>query len=391
MAELQGPSVQPWHTFTAMFVTFWAVSAYFDHFLMTIVFCVAFGVLAEIYSKMMMEGDGPDRPAKIEFEDVADEEKKMLRKLEEEKIKQELEILEIMKAEEELERQKKLLIEKVQMEQDQKNKPEEIDFNNQVIEIKEEVPVAHTVDTDSVLCAVQEEENEILPPLPSKDFFNDAVCESLPSRSEDKIEELVVDNEEEVEVEDEAPPSVPCRDFFDVTVNEEEDSFETENFETRDSSQSLPLQDQEETKNILMDTDIDTVYVNESDLLNQTEVLGQIEDENTINDVIFNREAESQVESKHCVEDENEVNNKIVSMLETTMDMMDKRHFQDSEDLISSPENASENEEKLIDFDNDESTDEGINIEIQHNDDKSENIFDYDKTSESLLDSPGKL
>ena len=391
MAELQGPSasVQPWHTFTAMFVTFWAVSAYFDHFLMTIVFCVAFGVLAEIYSKMMMEGDGTDRPAKIEFEDVADEEKKMLRKLEEEKIKQELEILEIMKAEEELERQKKLLIEKVQMEQDQKNKPEEIDFNNQVIEIKEEVPVAHTVDTDSVVRAVQDEENEIPPPLPSKDFFNDAVCDSLPSRSEDKIEELVVDNEEEVEVEDEAPPSVPCRDFFDVTVNEEEDSFETENFETRDSSQSL--QDQEETKNILMDTDKDTVYVNESELLNQTEVLGQIEDENTINDVIFNREEESQVESKHCVEDENEVNNKIVSMLETTMDMMDKRHFQDSEDLISSPENAGENEEKLIDFDNDESTDEGINIEIQHNDDKSENIFDYDKTSESLLDSPGKL
>ena len=78
-------------------------------------------------------------------------------------------------------------------------------------------------------------------------------------------------------------------------------------------------------------------------------------------------------------------------MLETTMDMMDKRHFPDSEDLISSPENVSENEEKLIDFENDVSTDEGINFEIQHNDDKSENIFDNDKTSESLLDSPGKL
>ena len=384
MAELQGPSVQPWHTFTAMFVTFWAVSAYFDHFLMTIVFCVAFGVLAEIYSKMMMEGDGTDRPTvKIEFDDVADEEKKMLRKLEEEKIKQELEILEIMKAEEELERQKKLLIEKSQMAE--KNDPEEIESHNKVIEI-EEVSVAQTVDNDSVVRNVHEEEDELPPALPSKDFFNDAVCESSLPRSEDNIEELVVDNEEEVEVEDEAPPPVPCRDFFDVTVNEEEDSFETENFETRDSSQSLPLQDQEETKNVL----VDTVNVNESELLNQTEVLGQIEDENTINDLIFTREEESLIEPKHCVEDENEVNNKIVSMLETTMDMMDKRHFQDSEDLISSPENVSENEEKLIDFENDVS-DEGINIEIQHNDDKSENIFDYDKTSESLLDSPGKL
>ena len=77
-------------------------------------------------------------------------------------------------------------------------------------------------------------------------------------------------------------------------------------------------------------------------------------------------------------------------MLETTMDMMDKRHFPDSEDLILSPENISENEEKLIDFENDPSTDEGINFEIQHNDDKFENISDYDKANESLLDSPGK-
>jgi len=391
MAEIQGPSIQPWHTFTAMFVTFWAVSAYFDHFLMTIVFCVAFGVLAEIYSKIIMEGDGANRAVKID--DDAEEERKMLKKLEEERIKQELEILEIMKAEEELERQKKLLIEKSQRAEG--NDQEENGSHNQVFEI-EEAPVAHTADADSVVMAVHETEEDIPPALPSKDFVNTAVCESgnLLSDSDAKIEDLVIENEDEEEFEDEAPPPVPCRDFFDVTVNEEEDSFETENFNTRESYHGLPLQDEEETQNDLVDKDFETTTsgeINENgepESPDQTEVIGQIEEQNTINNLIFTREEESQIEPKHCVLDENEVNNKIVSMLETTMDMMDKRHFQDSEDLISSPENVSENEEKLIDFENDVSIDEGINFEIQHNDDKSENIFDNDKTSESLLDSP---
>ena len=394
MAEIQGPSIQPWHTFTAMFVTFWAVSAYFDHFLMTIVFCVAFGVLAEIYSKIIMEGDGANRAVKID--DVAEEERKMLKKLEEERIKQELEILEIMKAEEELERQKKLLIEKSQRAEG--TDQEENGSHNQVFEI-EEVTFTHTADADSVVMAVHETEEDIPPALPSKDFVNTAVCESgnLLSDSDAKIEDLVIENEDEEEFEDEAPPPVPCRDFFDVTVNEEEDSFETENFNTRESYHGLPLQDEEETQNDLVDKDFETTTsgeINENgepESPDQTEVIGQIEEQNTINNLIFTREEESQIEPKHCVLDENEVNNKIVSMLETTMDMMDKRHFQDSEDLISSPENVSENEEKLIDFENDVSIDEGINFEIQHNDDKSENIFDNDKTSESLLDSPGKL
>ena len=92
-----------------MFVSFWAVSAYFDHFLMTIVFCVAFGVLAEIFTKMVMEGEGLKQPGKLHLRDVASTEREMLRELEEERIKQELEILEIMKAEEELEIEKKLL------------------------------------------------------------------------------------------------------------------------------------------------------------------------------------------------------------------------------------------------------------------------------------------
>ena len=418
MAETQAPSIQPWHTFTAMFVTFWAMSAYFDHFLMTIVFCVAFGVLAEIYSKTVMEGDETKSPVKIEIDNVADEERKMLKKLEEKKIKQELEILEIMKAEEELERQKKLLMEMSQIKE--KDTPEKLESQNPVSEMVE-VPVARAVDPVSVVHEIEEdnppsppskdflneahvldpvhvyeEENDNPPALPSKDFLNITDCENrdLLSRSEDKDEELEVKNEddEEVEEEFEAPPPVPCRDFFDVTVNDEEDSFVADNFETKDSSH-LSLQDQQDTSNFYDDKGIETAAVIEntgSETFNQTQIIGQIEDQNKINNLISPTEEDCQIEPKQCVEDEDEVNNKIVSMLETTMDMMDKRHFPDSEDLISSPENISENEEKLIDFENDPSTDEGVNFEIQHNDDKFENISDDDKANESLLDSPGK-
>ena len=63
MEEL--PSIQPWQGFTAMFVTFWAVSAYFDHFLMTTVFCIAFGVISEIFVKTAYGGDN-ETPTELE-------------------------------------------------------------------------------------------------------------------------------------------------------------------------------------------------------------------------------------------------------------------------------------------------------------------------------------
>ncbi len=51
MEEMGG--LQPWQLFTALFAAFWAVSAYFENLLMTLVFAVSFGVLAEILSKYM--------------------------------------------------------------------------------------------------------------------------------------------------------------------------------------------------------------------------------------------------------------------------------------------------------------------------------------------------
>jgi len=55
--EADPGAIQPWQLFTAMFVGFWATSAYFDHFLLTTVFCIAFGVVAEIVTKHLFSND----------------------------------------------------------------------------------------------------------------------------------------------------------------------------------------------------------------------------------------------------------------------------------------------------------------------------------------------
>lgn len=46
-------SLQPWQIFSALYLGFWSLSAYFDHFLMTFVFCLAFGVMSEIATRYM--------------------------------------------------------------------------------------------------------------------------------------------------------------------------------------------------------------------------------------------------------------------------------------------------------------------------------------------------
>jgi len=46
-------SLQPWQIFSALYLGFWSLSCYFDHFLMTFVFCLAFGVMSEIATRYM--------------------------------------------------------------------------------------------------------------------------------------------------------------------------------------------------------------------------------------------------------------------------------------------------------------------------------------------------
>jgi len=56
-----------WQIFSGLFVTFWITTAYFDHFLMTAVFCIVFGVVGEIITKEMY-GDSADKKKKNEKE-----------------------------------------------------------------------------------------------------------------------------------------------------------------------------------------------------------------------------------------------------------------------------------------------------------------------------------
>ncbi|XP_023345089.1 uncharacterized protein LOC111714252, partial [Eurytemora carolleeae] len=46
-------SLQPWQIYSSLYLVFWCVAAYFDHFLLTFVFCIAFGVISEIATKYM--------------------------------------------------------------------------------------------------------------------------------------------------------------------------------------------------------------------------------------------------------------------------------------------------------------------------------------------------
>merc|ERR1711887_296012 len=78
--EQEGGGLQPWQVFTAMFVGFWAISAYFDHFLLTGVFCIAFGVLGEIMTKMIY-GENIGKNLEIQKEEL----KRLLEIVEKEK------------------------------------------------------------------------------------------------------------------------------------------------------------------------------------------------------------------------------------------------------------------------------------------------------------------
>ena len=51
--------LQPWHIYTAIFVTFWALSAYFDNFFMTAILCVAGGFGSDTFRRYLA-ADGND-------------------------------------------------------------------------------------------------------------------------------------------------------------------------------------------------------------------------------------------------------------------------------------------------------------------------------------------
>ena len=144
MEEL--PGFQPWQGFTAMFVTFWAMSAYFDHFLMTTVFCIAFGVLSEILVKTVYGGETENTPTEL------DTNKKQLEDLV-----------------------------SLASEQEQDLASEEKEEEGEVIHVDEEPAIAGDYDVD------EEEEMDDdgpPPPLPVRDYEDD--------QEENKTEDLLI-------------------------------------------------------------------------------------------------------------------------------------------------------------------------------------------------------
>merc|ERR1711953_816492 len=144
MEEL--PGFQPWQGFTAMFVTFWAVSAYFDHFLMTTVFCIAFGVFSEILVKTVYGGETENTPTEL------DTNKKQLEDLV-----------------------------SLASEQEQDLASEEKEEEGEVIPVDEEPPIAVDYDVDE-----EEEMDDDGPPptLPVRDYGDD--------QEENKTEDLLI-------------------------------------------------------------------------------------------------------------------------------------------------------------------------------------------------------
>lgn len=53
--------LQPWHIYTAIFVVFWALTAYFDNFLVTAVLCVAGGFGSDTFRRYL--AGNVDEPA----------------------------------------------------------------------------------------------------------------------------------------------------------------------------------------------------------------------------------------------------------------------------------------------------------------------------------------
>lgn len=200
----EGEGVQPWQVFTAMFVAFWAASAYFNHFLMTLVFCIAFGVFGELMTKFMYG-------------------EKLARNLEQQK--------------EDL----KILLEKVN---DMDNKEDEygIELDIDAEEHVTSIPEPVTVTNEEI---VEDEEDEP-PPLPTKDYEmgniqtveedNNTCMNPLEMEIEDDATNLTIENIE-LELTDHA-------EVVDTNVNIDIVKNENENQNLENEIQNLENQNQ---------------------------------------------------------------------------------------------------------------------------------------------------
>ena len=278
--------------FKGMFVFFWAISAYFDHLLMTMVFCIAFGVLAEIYVKKFIHEEDFERERSSP---EAEKYREVLKMLEEEKARQEKELQEIIKAQENLEREAlttlndPISIEAAEVvnicqngvEDDQEDSvlaPEfpartQIDINKMVIngsEVEENAPplpsrnnssfmpqqfaaeVTEDDFNDDQFIDDDEDEDECPPPIPGRDYTHD----------QNQNEEPPIDNETQELQDDSPPPPIPSRDYIEAPGKFSHDDtlkVQEEDPELRNNNQDTLI---EESPLILSDENMDNFNKN---------------------------------------------------------------------------------------------------------------------------------
>lgn len=198
--EHEGGGLQPWQVFTAMFVGFWAISAYFDHFLLTGVFCIAFGVLGEIMTKMIY-GENIGKNLEIQKEEL----KRLLEIVEKEKTQPEED--ELFEIQQNIVHQEEILCIKTDKE-----------IRTQILEQEEEDEEEDKEEEEENEMENQEEEDEP-PPLPTRDYETEKI-----EFDDMSIEHRISDN-------DNVDGTIP---ITEVIEDAEEDG--------------LPLDDQEDTR-----------------------------------------------------------------------------------------------------------------------------------------------
>lgn len=196
----EGEGVQPWQVFTAMFLAFWAASAYFNHFLMTLVFCIAFGVFGELMTKFMY-GEKLSRNLEQQKEDL----KILLEKVNDLDNTEDEYGLEL---ETEEDHSTFYIPEPVAVTNEEKpvtvtNKEEPVNVSN------EEVPVAVTNEEEPVIIS-----NEEMPVTVTNEEEPVTVTNEVESVTVTNEEEpIAVINDEIAEDEEDEPPPLPTKDY----------------------------------------------------------------------------------------------------------------------------------------------------------------------------------
>ena len=347
-------------------------------------------------------------------------EQEVLQELEEERRRQEEEIQELIREEQEIDRERRMLdeakakrAERKKVKQSEEAKPDsEVspitedppppvpsrDFSHDSASVHEEAAKGSAA--PCMAPVIGEPEEDAPPPLPSRDFSN--VSSSLIEDEDMKDADFCA-----------ASSATSAQDFFDVTVNEDEDyidnppplpskDFVNTNIETRDEEENVSDSCFSVTEKVIEANGTSDCLeetpppVPNRDFFNVT-----VQEDEDVHAIIGDNGSGDQIGAGFL--DVEEVIREVEENKETTNESDPTIHDLNEPaiesrkvELISFSTAVNKHDEKLIDFENDETSDEGIHIshtntlseDILDNENISINMSDNDEANKSL-DSPG--